>query len=133
MSTSSAAVQFGKSVALFFGIAFGLSLLYLAVEFVYPGPWVTVVSPLWHVETNGTMVLDSFTLSNTTPYDLKDFVVGCDGKGNSGTTISTPRATLYEILKKGQTMQFTSVILEGKYPDQAISTSCRVIDAHNVW
>jgi hypothetical protein len=25
------------------------------------------------------MVLDSFTLSNTTEYTLKDFVVGCDG------------------------------------------------------
>ena len=130
---NSAAVNLGKWVALFFGIAFGLTLLYLAVEFVYPAPWVTVVAPLWHVETNGTMVLDNFTLSNTTEFELKDFVVGCDAKGNSGTTIATPRATLYEILKKRQNMQFVYVILEGKYPDQAMTTTCRVIEAHHVW
>jgi hypothetical protein len=131
--SDSTTVDFLNWVALFFGIVIGIVLLLAAAQFVYPAPWVSVDAPQWHVETNGTMVLDAFTLSNTTEYELKDFVVGCDARGNSGTIIATPRATLYEVLAKGQEMKFASVVLEGIYPDQATTTSCRVIDAHHVW
>jgi hypothetical protein len=110
----------------------GLAVLYDAVQFAWPAQWVYVIDPTWHVE-RGTMILDAFTLSNSTPYELKDFIIGCDAKGNSDTIIATPQATLYDVLKKGEKAKFSSLRLDGKYPDQAAYASCRVTYAHRAW
>src|ERR1022692_3077825 len=68
----------------FYLVVLGLTGAYYAIQFAWPAPWVYVLDPTWHVE-RGTMVLDSLTLSNTTEYQLKDFTIGCDAKGNSDT------------------------------------------------
>ncbi len=115
------------------GIAFVLAIAFVAMQAVWPEHWIAVTDSQWHVEADGILVLDLVMIRNETPFDLKDFVVGCDAKGNSGTTITTLKTKIYEVLLRNRSKQFSSLRLLGKYPDQAVSVSCRVLDAHYHW
>ena len=80
----------------------------------------------------GKLVVDSLTLDSRTAYDLKDFTIGCDVKGNSRSTIESMKAILYETVKADQKRTFPEVRFEN-FPLLGASVDCRVIDARHIW
>ena len=112
-------------------ILLGIGICFAIFELIFPEKFVTIMDTTWHIEKNKQFVLDTFTLNNTTGSALKDFTIGCDATANSGTAIVMLRATLFEVLKKNETKSFIGLPM-GKYPDQAVSAACRVVDAHIV-
>lgn len=81
---------------------------------------------------NGTVVVDSFTLYNSAYIGLKDPVVVCDLKGQSGTTISSPQKTIYEAISPESRHAFEPVVL-GNVDEQASEIGCRVKSVSVRW
>lgn len=71
------------------------------------------------------------TMRNKSKFKLKDFVVGCDCRGNSGTVIATRIATVYEVLKPGEANKFRHVPF-GFADPQTASVACYLASASAV-
>jgi hypothetical protein len=117
------------SVALAYG-AFSWAVAF----FFVPEQSVHLLNPGWHIEPRtNTMVLDWATIKNNSPFELKDFVIGCEVRGDSGTLIATMTATVYQMLKSNAETPILALPLSGRYPDQGTSTVCKVIGVSHQW
>lgn len=78
----------------------------------------------WELGGFGTVMIIRFTLQNNTGTPQKDFVIGCNTHGNSGTQLSALQRTLYERLEPGARRFFELNL--GAVNSQSARASCGV-------
>lgn len=76
----------------------------------------------------GTVMQASFTINNQNGFAIKDVVVFCEARGNSGTVIQSFDKTLYEAVPARRTLTVRNVNL-GIINEQVASYSCEVLAA----
>jgi len=83
-------------------------------------------------ESNGSLTLNYFALENRSYIPIKDFEIACDMKGPSGTTISTGKKLLFDVLEAGGVRTYTDLSI-GPTPEQATKFDCYVSSASVDW
>jgi hypothetical protein len=66
-----------------------------------------------------------FTLTNDSPYSIKDMEITCTNHGNSLSVVSVNKKTIYDSVETGTSKQFDNINM-GIISDQVASTSCTV-------
>ena len=79
----------------------------------------------WYME--GALMLIDISISNGSDFDIKDVQLRCEMRGASGTTIDVARQTIYDIVRAGETRDFTGLDLGFAHP-QVDRVSCRIYD-----
>ncbi len=74
-----------------------------------------------------TMAIE-VAIKNNSSLGMKDFVVSCDLKGQSGSTVKTQAVTVFQQLMPGKGVQPSPLPL-GFVDPQVVSGECQVIDA----
>ena len=81
----------------------------------------------WSTGGFGSVMLADFSVSNSSPYPVKDLEVTCTHFANSGTQIDSNTQTIYEVVPaKGK--KVVRDFNMGFIHSQATSTSCKVTD-----
>ena len=112
-------------VILFFGFV-AVAIIHGVREEFFPQDWMKVDYLGWKRSPRGRLELVGATITNTYKAKLKDFVVSCETKGNSGTVIETVAGTpLYESIKSGRVLTVESLDI-GPISDQASNLKCWV-------
>ena len=71
------------------------------------------------------MLVVDLTIRNDSLSNLKDFIISCETKGNSGTTIDVNRRPIYDVVDARTSRTFREINM-GFINNQAASTDCRV-------
>jgi hypothetical protein len=80
----------------------------------------------WSKGGFGSIALAKFEILNANPYSVKDLVLRCDVKAQSGTSLGSITHTIYEIVKADSTRKLPEANL-GLIDSQASSLSCLVV------
>jgi hypothetical protein len=80
----------------------------------------------WRKESFGVMEAD-FVITNGSSYDIKDIKIRCDHYAKSGTRIDSNTRTIYDVIKAGETKEFTKFNM-GFIHSQAASSSASIQD-----
>ena len=81
----------------------------------------------WSKGGFGSVMLGSFTVTNKSDYQFKDFTVRCVHSAASGTVIDSNTHTVYDLVKAHSTKKFKEVNM-GFIHSQATSSACKIID-----
>lgn len=73
------------------------------------------------------VMMADFTITNPTPYTLKDIEITCEHSGSSGTRIDSNRRTIYEIVPAKGTKRIRNFNM-GLIHSQAKSSACAITD-----
>jgi len=73
----------------------------------------------------GNVLVVDLTIRNDSLSNLKDFIIACESKGNSGTTIDVNRRPIYEVVNARSSRSFREINM-GLINNQVSSTDCRV-------
>ncbi|MBU0824289.1 MAG: hypothetical protein KKA44_14175 [Alphaproteobacteria bacterium] len=73
----------------------------------------------------GNVLVVDLTIRNDSLSNLKDFIISCETKGNSGTTIDVNRRPIYDVVDARTSRTFREINM-GFINNQAASTDCRV-------
>ena len=84
-----------------------------------------VVDWKWHTPGFGTVMVADFTISNGSPYDVKDVAIRFTEYGNSGTEVGTGTKTIYEVFKEGEVRGFRDFRM-GFVHSQAATCGARI-------
>ncbi|BCG27550.1 hypothetical protein TUM18999_57410 [Pseudomonas tohonis] len=79
----------------------------------------------WHAE--GAVLLVTLSVHNGADTGIKDLRISCDLYGASGTKIDASKATIFDIVKAGQTREFADFNM-GFFHPQTDSLGCRITD-----
>jgi hypothetical protein len=74
-----------------------------------------------------TVMLLNATITNSSPYPIKDFVIVCFDSGNSGTTIDKNKRMVYETIAPGDTLKLRGFNM-GFIHNQATQAECSITD-----
>lgn len=77
----------------------------------------------WYLE--GALMFVDVSIRNGSELDIKDIQLRCDMRGASGTTIDVSHQTIYDIVKAGETRDFTGLDMGFAHP-QVERVSCRI-------
>jgi len=85
-----------------------------------------LVNYTWHKSGFGNVMVASFTIRNSSPYNVKDFDIRCEHSARSGTVIDHNEQTVYEIVKSRSTRTFRDVSM-GFIDPQAAASGCEIL------
>jgi hypothetical protein len=92
------------------------------------GRLITIQDQAWALGGLENVLTVKLKLKNTGSVALKDFVIGCIAVADSGTVLGTPRTTLYQALRPGQTKTFYGISV-GLVNSQTSRAACNVLSA----
>jgi hypothetical protein len=92
------------------------------------GARVKIEDRAWALGGFDNVLFVKLKLKNTAPFAVKDFVIGCIVVAESGTVIGTPKTTLYQTLRPGQSKIFPGISL-GLVNSQTKRVGCEVLSA----
>jgi hypothetical protein len=78
----------------------------------------------WQKSEVSTFTAD-FTITNNSPFAIRDIEITCTHSGNSGTKIDSNTRTIYEVIPAGATGQFNKVEMGFIHP-QATSSRASI-------
>lgn len=81
----------------------------------------------WWKDGFGNVMMADFTVSNSSPYTVKDIEVECVHFAPSGTKIDSNKRTIYEAVEAGKSRKVDNFNM-GFIHDQAQSSACRIVD-----
>jgi len=81
----------------------------------------------WGKSGFGNIMEANFTITNSSPYDIKDIEIRTIQSGKSGTKIDRNTRTIYEIIKAGETKKFEKFNM-GFIHSQSESASATIMD-----
>ena len=79
-------------------------------------------------EAFGNVLVIDAIIRNDSLSHLKDFLIECESRGNSGTTTDVNRRSLYDIVEARTSRTFRDINM-GLINNQAANTTCRVVSA----
>lgn len=80
----------------------------------------------WHIGGFGTTMLADIKIVNNSDYKIEDIEVVCFLSGKSGTSLSTPKKVIYDVVAPKSSKTFRKVNLGSIHPDSA-KASCDVL------
>lgn len=89
------------------------------------GEGVLLTNFSWSKGGFNTILVANFTLKNLNDLQVRDMEVVCEVMAPSGTTVSRPRTTVYEIIPAGKSKVFKEISV-GLIHSQASGASCDV-------
>ncbi|WP_261521711.1 hypothetical protein [Burkholderia multivorans] len=75
----------------------------------------------------GSIMMLDMTIKNNSKFRIKDLVVSCESKANSGTVIDHNKRTVYEAIEPGE-QKFVKRFNMGFINSQASKTACGIDD-----
>jgi hypothetical protein len=93
-----------------------------------PEKFLEITKWSWSKGGFGAIMIATFTIKNTSPFDIKDITIHCTDSAPSGTVIDSNDHTIYDLVKANSTKTFREVNM-GLIHSQASSSGCHVVSA----
>lgn len=81
----------------------------------------------WWKDGFGNVMMANFTVSNSSPYAVKDIEVECIHFAPSGTRVDSNKRTIFEVVGAGKSRTVDNFNM-GFIHSQAESSACRIVD-----
>jgi len=81
----------------------------------------------WNKTPGGAFMEASFTITNSSSFDVKDITIRCQHSAKSGTKIDSNTRTIYDVIKAGQTKRFENFDM-GFIHSQAVESVASIED-----
>jgi hypothetical protein len=97
-----------------------------------PEEFLEIKKLSWWKGGFGSIMMATFVVKSTSPFDIKDIAIHCTDLAPSGTVVDVNDRTIYEIVKANGTKTFREINM-GFIHSQASNTSCQIRSATSMY